>query len=118
MASTTTDGCLLWITTFFATISSSRQHIAMASFMKHAGLLAAAVVTANAQFVPAPTDLTSTTGFGYPVRYKEVPDGICEMTPGVKSYSGYVDTDEHQHIFWWFFEARNEEPSEAPLTVG
>lgn len=45
--------------------------------------------TAYAHFVHAPTDLTETTGFlDLPVRYKEVPDGICELTPGVKSYSG------------------------------
>lgn len=71
-----------------------------------------------AQFVPAPTDLTTTQGFlDIPVRYKQVPDGICELTPGVKSYSGYVDIEDEQHIFWWFFEARNQDPTEAPLTV-
>lgn len=73
---------------------------------------------AGCQFIPAPTDLTQTTGFlDLPVRYKQVPDGICELTPGVKSYSGYVDIEEEQHIFWWFFEARNEDPGKAPLTV-
>ena len=72
----------------------------------------------RSQFVPAPTDLTETTGYlNLPVRYKEVPEGICELTPGVKSYSGYVDIDEHQHIFWWFFEARNQDPTSAPLTI-
>jgi carboxypeptidase D len=35
----------------------------------------------------------------------------------VKSYSGYADVAEDQHIFWWFFEARNEDPTTAPLTV-
>ena len=71
-----------------------------------------------AQFVPAPSDLTTTKGYlDLPVRYKAVPEGICELTPGVKSYSGYVDIEEEQHIFWWFFEAREVDPSEAPLTV-
>jgi len=80
--------------------------------------LATALTTVSAQFIPAPTDLTNTTGFlDFPVRYKQVPDGICELTPGVKSYSGYVDIEDQQHIFWWFFEARNEDPSTAPLTV-
>jgi hypothetical protein len=51
------------------------------------------------------------------VRYKEVPTGICELNPNVKSYSGYADIAEDQHVFWWFFEARNQDPSEAPLTV-
>ena len=73
---------------------------------------------ATSQFVPAPTDLIETTGFlDLPVRYKQVPDGICELTPGVKSYSGYVDIGEEEHIFWWFFEARDVDPSEAELTV-
>ncbi|KAI8935502.1 hypothetical protein NX059_008072 [Plenodomus lindquistii] len=78
-------------------------------------LLAAGAV---AQFVPAPTDLITKEGYaGINVRYKEVPAGICELNPEVKSYSGYADVDENQHIFWWFFEARNQDPSDAPLTV-
>jgi carboxypeptidase D len=79
------------------------------------GILA---TVAQSQFVPAPTDLTTSTGYyGLQVRWKEVPDGICETTPGVKSFSGYVDVEEHQHIFFWFFEARNADPTSAPLTV-
>lgn len=79
-------------------------------------LLAAGL--AGAQFVPAPSDLTTKEGYaGVNVRYKEVPEGICELDPNVKSYSGYADVDKDQHIFWWFFEARNQDPSEAPLTV-
>lgn len=45
-----------------------------------------------AQFLSAPTDLTSIIGSsGYTVRYKEVPSGICETVEGVKSYSGYEE---------------------------
>lgn len=84
-------------------------------------LLAASWLVAQgvlAQFIPAPTDLNQTTGYlDIPVRFKQVPDGICETTPGVQSFSGYVDIAEHEHIFFWFFEARNEDPSTAPLTV-
>jgi hypothetical protein len=55
-------------------------------------VLSAAAFVANAQFVPAPTDLISATGYaGIPVRYKQVPAGICELDPDVKSYSGYAD---------------------------
>jgi hypothetical protein len=55
-------------------------------------ILFAAAFVANAQFVPAPTDLISTTGYaGVPVRYKQVPPGICELDYDVKSYSGYAD---------------------------
>lgn len=106
-------------------------------FFKVATASAALVLlpAAVAQFVPAPTDLTSVVGgANYTVRYKEVPSGICETTPGVKSYSGtrtilkgtywdangvsgYIDVDTNQHIFWWFFEARNVDPSTAPVTI-
>ncbi|KAJ5620866.1 hypothetical protein N7510_004850 [Penicillium lagena] len=83
--------------------------------------IAAAAVLAHsvaAQFVPAPTDLTTKQGHaGINVRYKEVPPGICEQDPNVKSYSGYADVEENEHIFWWFFETRNGDPKEAPLTV-
>ncbi|EAQ88636.1 hypothetical protein CHGG_05255 [Chaetomium globosum CBS 148.51] len=49
---------------------------------------------------------------------------ICETTPGVKSYSGYINfpanTTEGRpydiHTFFWFFEARNH-ASRAPLSL-
>ncbi|KAB8297299.1 hypothetical protein EYC80_002654 [Monilinia laxa] len=81
-------------------------------------LLLIAVTTATAQFVKAPTDLITTKGnLDLQVRYKQVPTGICELDSNVKSYSGYVDVGENEHIFWWFFEARNGNASEAPLTT-
>ncbi|KAI4658224.1 uncharacterized protein J4E79_007206 [Alternaria viburni] len=83
-------------------------------------LLAAPLLAAGAlaQFVPAPKDLIIKEGYAnVSVRYKEVPAGICELDPSVKSYSGYADVAEDQHIFWWFFEARNQDPTDAPLTV-
>lgn len=71
-----------------------------------------------AQFVAPPKDLKSATGYAnVTVRYKQVPAGICELDPNVKSYSGYADVAENQHIFWWFFEARTVNPEKAPLTV-
>lgn len=87
---------------------------------KPAALLAAygLVAHVSAQFVPAPKDLNETTGYlDIPVRFKQVPDGICETTPDVQSFSGYVDIAEDEHIFFWFFEARNVDPTTAPLTV-
>ncbi len=76
------------------------------------------VAGAAAQFITPPTDLKTKEGYaGINVRYKEVPAGICELDPQFKSYSGYADVEKDQHIFFWFFEARNQDPSEAPLTV-
>lgn len=73
---------------------------------------------ASAQFVQAPTDLINATGhLDIPVRYKQVPTGTCETDPNVKSFSGYVDVEGDEHIFFWFFEARNGSPQDAPLTV-
>ncbi|KAF2105440.1 carboxypeptidase S1 [Lophiotrema nucula] len=48
------------------------------------------------------------------VRYKN--PGICETTPGVESYSGYVDLAPNVHVFYWFFESRNN-PAEDPFTL-
>ncbi|CAL3964886.1 unnamed protein product [Diplocarpon coronariae] len=73
-------------------------------FALRASLLLSAASTAVSYFLSAPTDLLETTGFlGLPVRFKEVPTGICELDPN--------------HIFFWFFEARNTDPSKAPLTA-
>ena len=74
---------------------------------------------AFSQFLSPPTGLTSTVSkYGkLQVRYKEVPPGICEQRDDIKSISGYVDIAENQHIFFWFFEARNADPETAPLTT-
>ncbi|KAK3995523.1 Alpha/Beta hydrolase, partial [Cladorrhinum sp. PSN332] len=58
------------------------------------------------------------------ISFKE--PGICETTPGVKSYSGYVhlppyfleheDQDYPINTFFWFFESR-EDPHNAPLAI-
>lgn len=73
---------------------------------------------AVAQFIPEPTDLKKAIGHaGIPVRYKQVPTGICELNPKVKSFSGYADVEENEHVFFWFFESRDVDPHKAPLTV-
>ncbi|PWN51461.1 serine carboxypeptidase, partial [Violaceomyces palustris] len=75
----------------------------------------------KSQFVTPPDPSVFTNHFGYDgigLRYKEVPTGICELDPNVKSYSGYVDVDKDRHVFFWFFEARNGgHPDGTPLTV-
>ncbi|KAL8645942.1 MAG: hypothetical protein Q9210_006426 [Variospora velana] len=60
---------------------------------------------------------TITSPSGVTIRYKEPGlEGVCETTPGVNSYSGYVDLAPDAHTFFWFFEARND-PANAPLTL-
>ncbi|KAI1162958.1 Alpha/Beta hydrolase protein [Nemania serpens] len=54
---------------------------------------------------------------GVTIRYKEPgKHGVCETTPGVNSYSGYVDLDANTHMFFWFFESRKN-PNESPITL-
>ncbi|KAF2200356.1 putative carboxypeptidase S1 [Delitschia confertaspora ATCC 74209] len=42
--------------------------------------------------------------------------GICEKTPGVKQYSGYLSVGTNMNMWFWFFEARNN-PTTAPLAA-
>ena len=64
------------------------------------------------------TDVTTIQSpSGVTIRYKEPGKyGVCETTPGVGSYAGYVDLAPDSHTFFWFFEARNS-PATAPLTL-
>ena len=90
----------------------------MISILSTALLLAGAGQLALSQFVPTPKNFTTKTGSAnVSVRYKQVPAGICELDPDVKSFSGYADVGPGQHIFWWFFESRNVDPEKAPLTI-
>ena len=75
--------------------------------------------SAVSQYLSPPTDLISIVSQpgNYKVRYKQVPPGICEQRDDIKSISGYVDVSANQHIFFWFFEARNADPTTAPLTT-
>lgn len=58
-----------------------------------------------------------TTANNVTIRYKEPgKEGVCETTPGVRSYSGYVDTAPDAHTFFYFFEARHD-PANAPVTL-
>ncbi|KAI9447568.1 Alpha/Beta hydrolase protein [Lactarius indigo] len=42
--------------------------------------------------------------------------GVCETTPGVNQYSGYLSVGENMSMWFWFFEARNN-PETAPLAM-
>jgi carboxypeptidase C (cathepsin A) len=54
---------------------------------------------------------------GTTIRYKQPGKaGICETTPGVNSYSGYIDLAPDVHAFFWFFESRSK-PATDPITL-
>ncbi|EXJ90300.1 carboxypeptidase D [Capronia coronata CBS 617.96] len=54
---------------------------------------------------------------GVNITYKEPgKEGVCETTPGVNSYAGFVNLAEDVHSFFWFFESRND-PANDPITL-
>ena len=82
-----------------------------------------------AQFPAEPEGITlirSRFNNNVTISYKE--NDICETTPGVRSFSGYVhlpagalqdlgqETDYPINTFFWFFESRKD-PSNAPLSI-
>ena len=78
-----------------------------------------AVPSLDPRQIPAnATDVTTIKSpTGLTIRYKEPGKaGVCETTPGVGSYAGYVDLSPTSHTFFWFFEARHS-PETAPLTL-
>ncbi|KAI8196176.1 Carboxypeptidase S1-like protein A [Colletotrichum sp. SAR 10_65] len=93
-------------------------------------LLGGIIGLAGAQFPPKPegvTVLKSKFHENVTISYKE--PGICETTPGVRSYAGYVHLppgtlddvngeaqDYPINTFFWFFEARKA-PENAPLAI-
>jgi len=90
-----------------------------AALLSAAGVSALVPVLDKRQYFPAnATDLkTITTPTNVTIRYKEPGKaGICETTPGVNSYSGYIDLSPDMHTFFWFFESRND-PANDPITL-
>ncbi|OQE31535.1 hypothetical protein PENSTE_c001G02100 [Penicillium steckii] len=73
---------------------------------------------ARRQLPNSPTGVkTIKTANNVTIRYKEPgKEGVCETTPGVNSYAGYVDLSPTEHTFFWFFEARHD-PENAPITL-
>ncbi|KAJ1847218.1 hypothetical protein LPJ73_004309 [Coemansia sp. RSA 2703] len=49
----------------------------------------------------------------YQLRIKE--PKLCDTN--TTQYSGYLDTDEDRHFFFWFFEARNVKRDDAPIIL-
>jgi hypothetical protein len=42
--------------------------------------------------------------------------GVCETTPNVKQYSGYLNVGPNMNMWFWFFEARKDSKN-APLAA-
>ncbi|KAI9839537.1 MAG: hypothetical protein M1819_002163 [Sarea resinae] len=82
------------------------------------GALGADAFISARQLPAEPTRVkTIKTPQNYTIRYKEPGlEGVCETTPGVKSFSGYIDIAPDAHTFFWFFEARTD-PASKPITL-
>jgi len=53
----------------------------------------------------------------YPQQLRFVENsGVCESTKGVYQASGYADLTRSEHMWFWFFAAR-EDPDNAPLAI-
>ncbi|KAK4159534.1 Alpha/Beta hydrolase protein [Cladorrhinum sp. PSN259] len=89
--------------------------------------LQAASAVAAQNFLPTPEGTTLVSSEKYPgasISYKQT--HICETTPGVKAYSGYVHLPStiladvpasfNISLFFWYFQARNN-PSTAPTSI-
>ena len=112
----------------FCTRPSIHKMMFSTSVQRSAAILTLSVLSANAfPQVPGlhprqiPANATGVTTIkspsGVTIRYSEPgKSGVCETTPGVNSYSGYVDLAPDAHTFFWFFEARHS-PETAPLTL-
>ncbi|KAL2443609.1 Carboxypeptidase S1-like protein B [Exophiala dermatitidis] len=54
---------------------------------------------------------------GVNITYKEPgKEGVCETTPGVNSYAGFINLAPDVHSFFWFFESRHD-PANDPITL-
>lgn len=54
---------------------------------------------------------------GVNITYKQPgQEGVCETTPGVNSYAGFINLAPDVHSFFWFFESRND-PANDPITL-
>lgn len=77
------------------------------------------VLPAKRDVYPAPVEEYSTllSPTGVRIRFKEPgKEGVCETTPGVKSYTGYIDLAPNMRAFFWFFESRKD-PANDPVTL-
>ncbi|KAK4184923.1 putative carboxypeptidase [Podospora australis] len=90
-------------------------------------LIQAALAVTAQNFVPLPEGTTTFLSKKYPgasISYKQT--SICETTPGVKAYSGYVHLPStlladvpaayNVSLFFWYFQARNN-PDKAPVSI-
>ncbi|KAJ1950743.1 hypothetical protein FBU59_000536 [Linderina macrospora] len=107
-------GALLLLATG-AAATPTHQHV----FNQHHGG-AVAPKTSGRTANPAMVDMSQWTTVtsmdaipNYQLRVKN--PGLCDTS--VNQYSGYLDTAEDKHFFFWFFEARKVKREDAPIIL-
>ena len=86
---------------------------------KRSGHAPGPTVQVSPRQLPAePVGIQSITSpSGVTINYKEPgKEGVCETTPGVNSYAGFISLSEDVHSFFWFFESRSD-PANDPITL-
>ncbi|KAK5081947.1 hypothetical protein LTR05_007089, partial [Lithohypha guttulata] len=69
------------------------------------------------QLPAEPVGVQTIAGPNFNITYKNPgQEGICETTPGVASYAGFINLAPDVHSFFYFFESRND-PSTDPITL-
>jgi carboxypeptidase C (cathepsin A) len=98
------------------------------SFLYFSVLVAGAVVTDHATSVLRPRESRSIrkrnvaklNTFNHPQTGSTLQfvqnSGVCEMTPDVQQYSGYLQVGNNMNMWFWFFEARNNSEN-APIVA-
>lgn len=99
------------------------------AFIRAVSLLTSIISLCHAGFPRQPEGVTTLQSKFHPgvsISYKK--SDICETTPGVNAYAGYVHlppnalNESHEangypiNTFFWFFEARKD-PANAPLAI-
>ena len=109
---------LLLLAASFIACTEADPRIAPTKYRPNPKDLKPRVLKSKRQVPAEPTGVqTITSPSNVTIRYKEPGKaGICETTPGVNSYSGYVDLAPNVHAFFWFFESRSD-PANDPITL-
>ncbi|KAG1822825.1 Alpha/Beta hydrolase protein [Suillus subaureus] len=85
--------------------------IASLSVLRAVSVVKGDLDTTEAGHVEIQSKVHNATG----IRYVKN-SGICETTPNVTQFSGYIDVGTNMSMWFWFFESRNS-PETAPFTL-
>ncbi|KAJ2862817.1 hypothetical protein GGI22_002099 [Coemansia erecta] len=119
-------GLTLAVTGLLLATASSASPTQQHPFLPHHGSLSDVFAPGMSSLTPprtASADMVSNSKWdritamdalpNYQLRIKQ--PNICQTN--TTQYSGYLDTDEDRHFYFWFFEARNAKREDAPIIL-